>query len=167
MSWSVAFAKQAKADLEARDWLLGSTTLPECHELHFLQMACEKLCKAYLMARPGADPIALQRSHAYVAKNLPIIVRQQLAEQSGHLPKDSHLIGSIRRLAEQIERLAPANDAGGTAPSNCEYPWTDAKGQIIVPAEHSFRLSLLYERAGVTLLKIMRVAADRLINPEG
>ena len=119
MRWSVAFALQAKADLDARDWLLRNRQLPRCHELHFLQMACEKICKAHLMARPGADPLALQQSHAYITKNLPLIARQSLARQSGRNERRSHVIESIRALAVQIERLAPANDAGGTAPSNC------------------------------------------------
>src|ERR1700736_5510082 len=105
MTWSRAFAAQAKADLEARDWLLRNARLPRCHELHFLQMACEKICKAYLMTRPGVDPRGLQGSHAYVAKNLPLIAKQFFAQQMVHLPKDSHVVRSIRILAEQIERL--------------------------------------------------------------
>jgi hypothetical protein len=35
-------------------------------------------------------------------------------------------------------------------------------GKIIVPAENSFELTLLYEKAGVTLLKLLRIAAERL-----
>ena len=162
MSWPTAFALQAKADLDARDWLLENQRLPRCHELHFLQMACEKICKAYLMARPGADAISLQKSHAYVAKNLPLIARQFLAQGGGRSTRRSHLLGSIRSLAQQIERLAPANDSGGTSPSNCEYPWFGPGGRILVPAQHNFGLNLLYERSGVTLLKILRSAAGRL-----
>lgn len=162
MSWPTAFAIQAKADLDARDWLLENQRLPRCHELHFLQMACEKICKAHLMARPGADPLALQKSHAYIAKNLPLIAKQFLAQHGGRSTRRSHVLGSIRLLAEQIERLAPANDAGGTAPSNCEYPWSGPGGRITVPARHSFGLVLLYERAGVTLLKVLRSVANQL-----
>jgi hypothetical protein len=43
--WRVAYAKQALADLLARERLLEHSDVPECHQLHFLQMACEKLCK--------------------------------------------------------------------------------------------------------------------------
>ena len=162
MTWSRAFAAQAKADLDARDWLLQNPALHRCHELHFLQMACEKICKAYLMARPGIDPIALQGSHAYAAKNLPLIAKQFLSRQTTHLQRESHVIASIRALAEQIERLAPANDAGGTAPSNAEYPWQGRDGTIIVPAQHRFGLTLLYQKAGVTLMKILRATAEQL-----
>ena len=161
-TWSSAFAQQAKSDLDAREWLLQKQQLPRCHELHFLQMACEKVCKAHLMTRSGADPLSLQKSHAYVAKNLPVIAKQYFAQQAEHLPKHGHLIRSIRAIAEKIERLAPANDVGGTAPSNCEYPWIGPSGKIIIPAEHNFDLTLLYEKAGVTLLKLLRIAAERL-----
>jgi hypothetical protein len=72
MNWVQAFARQAKSDLNAREVLLLESTLPACHSLHFLQMACEKLCKASLI-KAGADPEDLQASHAYIAKHLPII----------------------------------------------------------------------------------------------
>jgi hypothetical protein len=160
-TWPRAFAEQAASDLDARDWLLQKQQLPRCHELHFLQMACEKLCKAHLMTRPGADPLSLQKSHAYIAKNLPVIAREYFARRLQSAPK-GHLDRSIRAIAERIERLAPANDAGGTAPSNCEYPWIGPAGQIIVPAAHHFDLTLLYEKSGVTLLKLLRVTARQL-----
>lgn len=62
----------------------GSSETPGRHwlciqKLHFLQMACEKVCKAHLCLQPGADPKDYQSSHAYTAKNLGIIVKQQLA----------------------------------------------------------------------------------------
>ena len=47
-AWRIAYAKQALADLHAREKLLEHSELPDCQQLHFLQMACEKLCKAYL-----------------------------------------------------------------------------------------------------------------------
>lgn len=108
------------------------------------------------MARPGADATALQRSHAYVAKNLPILARQYVARQGESAPGGGHLVRSIRAIAQKIDRLAPANDAGGTSPSNCEYPWAGPSGQITVPAEHNFGFTLLYEKSGVTLLKLLR-----------
>ncbi len=40
-AWSRAYARQAPADLEAREALLGAR-VPACQHLHFLQMACEK-----------------------------------------------------------------------------------------------------------------------------
>jgi len=64
-----AFSRQARADFEAFEAI---TTVPVamCHRLLFLQMACEKLVKAHLLAA-GAHPYSLQSSHAYVAQTLP------------------------------------------------------------------------------------------------
>src|SRR5271157_4632424 len=45
-AWSRAYARQAQADLEAREALLGAPA-PACQHLHFLQMACEKIAKAH------------------------------------------------------------------------------------------------------------------------
>lgn len=162
MDWHIAFARQAHSDLAARDALLSIRSLPACHQLHYLQMACEKLAKAHLIAG-GADPLALQRSHAYVAKQLPIIARHFLARQTQNRPKRTWIIAAISRLARQIELLAPAVDEAGRSPANCEYPWQLADGRIVAPADHTFELSLLYAKAGTTLLKIMRLAIGELL----
>src|SRR5262249_43399085 len=121
--WRIAYAKQASADLRGREQLLAMPELPECQHLHFLQMACEKICKAYLCGQ-GTEPAALQSSHAYIASVLPIIVREQLALKSRHHQKDkSWMVQAIRNLARKIELLAPAVQGGGAYPANCEYPW--------------------------------------------
>ena len=46
---------------------------------------------------------------------------------------------------------------------SCVYPWVEADGEVVAPADHTFGLPLLYEKAGTTHLKIMLVAADELI----
>jgi hypothetical protein len=57
--WSQAFARQADADFRA--WQAyerhPAALVAECQKLLFLQMACEKLCKAYLI-RSGPPPSA-------------------------------------------------------------------------------------------------------------
>jgi len=161
MSWATAYAAQAKSDLEARDALLQHN-LPECHQLHYLQMACEKICKAFLVSR-GAAVEDLRRSHAHIAKQLPSIARHILSRQAGRVPHDTWEVDAIRTLARKIELLAPAVDAGGAAPANCEYPWEAPGGRVIVPSEHRFGIEMIYERSGVTLLKILRIVADELI----
>jgi len=82
IEWRAGFALQAKADLEARDQLLSQASIPACQHLHFLQMACEKLCKAYLSGR-GSEEADLRRSHAYIGKQLPIIARERLSTRGG------------------------------------------------------------------------------------
>jgi len=76
--WSNAFLLQARADFQTYISLGESSSLkqgwhaPACHRLHFLQMACEKLCKAHLL-RAGAKPQDVQRSHTYISGQLPTI----------------------------------------------------------------------------------------------
>lgn len=160
MSWPLAYAKQARSDLIARDHLLQYADLPQCHQLHFLQMACEKLCKAHLCGS-GTDPEVLRRSHAFIARILPVIIRQHLTAQ--RQSNSDWLYKASKRYALQIERLAPAVTGGGTVPSNCEYPWIGPNNEIIVPTEHNFQLDFLRQRGGRTLLKIIWTVADDLI----
>jgi len=51
---------------------------------------------------------------------------------------------------------------GGTVPVNCEYPWEDVAKQVVVPAEHDFRLDLRSAKAAVTMIKEVRARAIAL-----
>lgn len=82
MSWARAFARQASSDFEAWEHLSRNSALPQCHQLHYLQMALEKAAKAHLIAA-GSDPRAVQSSHAYIAKVVPQIVRDELGRTPG------------------------------------------------------------------------------------
>jgi hypothetical protein len=97
--WSAAFAVQACSDFDARDQLLCSSQLPQCHQLHYLQMAMEKTAKEHLV-EGGSDPIVVQASHAYIAKVIPIIVREALARVPGGLSQ--WIVGAVRSLARRI-----------------------------------------------------------------
>jgi len=94
---------------------------------------------------------------------LPVIVRQMLAREAGRFPKDTWVVSAIRKLARQIELLAPSVDDGGRVPANCEYPWVSPNGEITVPARHHFGLTLLHAKAGMTLLKVLRSTIDELL----
>ena len=74
-AWAVGYARQAQADFQTFE-KFQAMTVPECHKLQFLQMACEKLVKAHLCFEK-ADPSGLQTSHAYVTRTLPVVLRQQ------------------------------------------------------------------------------------------
>ena len=163
--WRIGYAKQALADLRARERLLQHPDLPDCQQLHFLQMACEKLCKAYLCGQ-GVDPATLRSSHGYISNPLPIIAKQQFALESHKARVDrTWVIHALRVLARKIELLAPAMTDAGRHPSNCEYPWAGPDGTVRVPAEHNFGLDLLHEKAGRHLLKVLYTAADDLTRP--
>jgi hypothetical protein len=149
--------------MNARNALLRDMSIPPCQQLHFLQMACEKICKAFLCWR-GSDPQMLQSSHAYIATTLPQIVRQQLSRQPRQVQANSAWITSaIQKLSRQIELLAPSVDSGGRVPANCEYPWEDSRTGVHVPAEHNFAIDLLYAKAGRILIKAIWASIDELI----
>jgi hypothetical protein len=160
--WARAFAVQADADLKARESLAAHTELPPCQELHFLQMACEKLAKAHLYYS-GNPPADIQSSHGHTAKQLPAILRET-HRRLKRARLEHWLDEEVRHLAAEISRLHPQVDGGGTRPDNCEYPWTDAQGKVVAPAEHAFsNLALAKSYAGRELLKLLRLAAAEII----
>lgn len=160
--WTQAYARQSRADFDAWNALAEHKELAPSQRLHFLQMACEKLCKAHL-CKGGAEPTILAGSHAYIAGTLPVIVRQQFALLTGKRSR-AGLMKHVKHLSREIELLAPAVDDGGRRPDNCEYPWEDHTGQLHVPAEHSFpALRLLTAPAGRTFLKTVRAAMEALV----
>jgi len=163
LMWQHAYVRQAKADLAAYEVLHAATHLPQCQSLHFLQMACEKLCKSYLCSRK-VEPRFLQMSHGFIASNLPEIFKDQRRRLNLRpLNPRSTLVRQVNNLSREIELLAPTVDSQ-RRPDNCEYPWVDGAGEVVVPAEYSFaNLSLLSEPAGQDLLKIIPFAIDELL----
>jgi hypothetical protein len=156
--WRRAFARQAKADFQTWDRLQDHRDVPDCHKLHLLQMACEKLAKAHLCTE-GSEPERIQASHAYFAKAFPRIAEYHYARMGQSRGKYKGVFQPMRLLAREIELLAPAVDDGGQRPDNCEYPWKLPDGSLRIPAEHAFsNLSLLSTADGFRLLKIVREA---------
>jgi hypothetical protein len=159
--WARAFAIQASADLQARRALTAHPDLPPCQELHFLQMACEKVAKAHLYFQ-GSPPPDIQSSHGHTRKQLPVILRQTYNQQKGSR-ENTWLFPQIRHLANEIALLHPQVDDGGARPDNCEYPWVDAQGQVIAPVQHPFAgLALAKEQGGREFLKLLELAVAEL-----
>ncbi len=123
--WSRGYARQAGADYFAWNYLQNHPELnfARCHKLQFLQMACEKLCKAYL-CNTGMQPAAVQSSHAFTAKNLPVLIRAHL----GRLKEKNSVVESLlkltRQIGREIELLAPSVDNAGKRPDNCEAAYS-------------------------------------------
>jgi len=159
--WARGYARQALADLDA--WqALAATDLAACQSLHFLQMACEKLAKAHLCAT-GNDPAGLQTSHAFGAKQLPTIIRDELTFEKVKSKLRQDILRYARGLAREIELLAPSVDSAGKRPDNCEYPWEDATGKLWVPVDYAFPVDqLLLHPHGFKVLKLIRRATERL-----
>jgi hypothetical protein len=111
---------RSTTDADFRSWeqLQSAESIPACHRLQFLQMACGKLTKAHL-CHAGSNPSDLQSSHAYIAKNLPIIALQHLPPKSAGwaLTQLRHLaqeIACTSRATRRSKTLTTANIPGRT-----------------------------------------------------
>jgi hypothetical protein len=165
-NWQQAFAAQAQSDFfvyRTLNALPKGKRVDKCHPLHYLQMVCEKLTKAYLCST-GSPAEQLQHSHRYIAKNLSIVARQVFFESSAKPSSARFALKQIKLLAREIELLAPSVDDDARRPENVEYPWMDQSGRIVIPADYDFpNLSLLTAPAGRTLLKLNDRAIKRLL----
>lgn len=158
--WTRAYALQARTDFECWN-LLQTGSAPLCQRLHFLQMACEKLSKAH-MIHHGTAPGLVQARHNYTTTVLPAALEEQL-RVVGQASQWPALQGYARRLAQEIDFLAPSVDDNGQRPDNCEYPWEDALGVLHSPLTHSFAVGrLLVTPRSLFLLKLVSNAIDRL-----
>lgn len=162
--WALGYARQAGADFKA--WKLyqehPEVLVAQCHSLLFLQMACEKLCKAHLIGC-GSEPQDLKSSHAYIAKHLPVIVRQEISFQKADVRRKAWVLNHVKHLAREIELLNPAVDRDGRRKDNCEYPW-ESNGMIFSPLDHCFSPSqLLTAPAGRTFVKLLASAIERIL----
>ena len=161
--WANGYARQADADYNTFMAIQG-LAVPDCHRLQFLQMACEKLVKAHLCGE-RTDLGSLQTSHGYVAKTLPIILRQQAISVNLKGRSAREALKHSRHLSQEINYLAPSVKRAGKRPDNCEYPWEDDKGILHIPLDWSFLPSqLLVRPTGRVFLKLLRGAINRLLN---
>lgn len=130
--------EQARSDFEVFEHL-QSQSFDACHQLHYLQMATEKLGKAYFWREGHAPPT----SHAAFVRFLQLLDtrkhrdRERIATRLGFSSGDQFetWLRSIAPLAHDIQKLAPAL-AGFDGP-NVEYPWpTD--DPVNAPCRYSF-----------------------------
>jgi hypothetical protein len=136
MSWRQAFLIQARSDYAVLRWLRRSNN-DVCHSLHYLQMACEKLAKAWLTDRHDNPPLP---SHTALVRMLQTLkarpeVRRALRFADTNAYK--RYLDSLLELAARVEKLAPVS--GGFGQPNPEYPWRDTlTGNVIAPALFDF-----------------------------
>lgn len=161
-SWRAAFAAQASSDYRVFGLLRriqGGCGL--CHRLHFLQMAAEKLAKAFMAGSgsPGTRPAALHTAFTRFVQQA-----KQNREVRRRLGFESHIayvkyIDSLSPPAKEVERLAPA--IGGMDAPNVEYPWLQGTW-IAAPISYPFSTIRLSSPPFVRLLQFMEVCLDVL-----
>lgn len=156
--------EQAKSD-HAVFVLLRVKGVGDCHLLHYLQMAAEKISKAYLW-RSGTEP---PRSHvglmpflqALISRSLGHKEQQRIAEIFDFRRRQDMeaWVRQVSPLAHELQNITPALAQDGP---NTEYPWPPAH-PTNCPALHSFDLwaSLRDQAQGRSLLKFIERATHR------
>lgn len=132
-SWRDAFLRQARSDFDVANELRRRGRAP-CHWIHYLQMATEKLAKAYLISDQGGPP---PRSHASFVRFVRVVGSRSPAIASRYRNRGAQLKAYLRGLepiAQAIENLAPAIAQDGPNP---EYPWSHRTG-IVAPIDYDF-----------------------------
>ncbi|HEY5961112.1 MAG TPA: hypothetical protein VIV60_31360 [Polyangiaceae bacterium] len=164
MDWARAYAKQGKSDLAVYDALkklrTDGTLAADCHELHYFQMALEKIGKAYVLRFANAQ-IQNHRSSHDVAKAFMQNVQKDPAFKS-ILGTNQSLSKEVRSLATALEQLAPAVERESN-PRNCEYPWSDGS-MITVPVDVGFRATWTFSfNAELTLRSLLQDVAEKCV----
>jgi hypothetical protein len=154
--------QQARSDHDTLILLRRHGAAP-CHQMHYLQMATEKLGKAYFW-RAGRPP---PRSHAGFVQYMRFLGG---VSQSGRKAVANAMafdrfadfqkwVRAVLPLAYELERLAP--DLAHDGP-NPEYPWPQ-QAPLHAPAAFHFELwSRLTDTGhGRQLLQVIQLAIDR------
>lgn len=160
-AWAEAYYAQALSDWSIFLEFQRRSDIPRAQALHYLQMATEKLAKAYRFRDTATDVDALLTSHVGFAPfmNAFLLSDPFRREYAGRAAQFAVLRRDCGRLARSVEQLAPAVDRVGY-PGNAEYPWADGE-RAIVPATWGFPdLALLYGPRGRAFLKVIERAVQ-------
>ncbi len=131
--------RQAQSDL-ALYIQLRRAGAHECHVLHYLQMATEKISKAYLWRSGHAPP----KSHTGFIRFLKALLDRRAGELEwiaktlgfGRREDLDKWVSSVQILAYSLQNIAPAEARNGPNP---EYPWPH-EAPVHCPSDHKFAL---------------------------
>ena len=160
--WAEAYAKQSRSDFAVYGKFTKEPALSDiewCHTLHYLQMACEKIAKAYRFRDTDTPIENLLTSHVAFSRFIENLLKSA-SIKSRYINKNAQhrkITRTARKLAREIELLAPAVERD-KHPQNTEYPWADS-GKISIPCEYSFpSVSFLNTHESYTFPKIIETA---------
>ena len=160
MTKSEAFLKQARADLAYYDFIenAGDPRVRDCHRLQVLQMAVEKLAKAFLYnANPEAD-----YGHAVVAQMLNVLKTKPVSRAAGYrtFRQYAAFLAGAKPILARIEAVTPAKSI-----HNAEYPrpLADGSARWSPPCDDPPELVVELTRGGKgpAVLNFLRTVADR------
>ena len=134
-----------------------------CHKLHYLQMATEKIAKAYLW-RSGSPPpkhhagfVQFLRSLGGLQESNRLKAAKALGFKSSEAMQS--WVHAVMPLAYALERIAPALANDGPNP---EYPWPhNAPTQTPVSASFEIWNQLVSDSKGRRLFQVIELAIKR------
>jgi hypothetical protein len=154
MNWQEAYLAQARSDWTTYRILQQHADVGAHDELHYLQMASEKLAKAALLAS-GVELAEVRTTHRVVVKCLRVLRHCGPLQRAYGLDNDAwrQMLGSLAPAADSIELLCPA--LAGSGP-NTEYPWSTVDGgEAIAPCRHAWRPDPRQNRRTIRLLALL------------
>ena len=174
MTEADAFHQQAKSDFEVFELLLGfpRDEVAECHPLHYLQMATEKVAKAAFCALgvEGRERF----SHVAFSSIRHHLGRRDVARALGYADFRAYLrflnrSAPVHREFDELNpSVGPQLEGGGPKEGpNVEYPWRgrDERSRWTwhAPATHSFELLDRLQRSGdaAQVLGLVRLLIQR------
>jgi hypothetical protein len=138
--WSRAYAKQGASDLAIYKHLCTRADVQNCHRLHYLQMAGEKIAKAYQFRYTKRLVVDLLSQHVALKEfvNDYCSSKSMKARYAGREAQLQETRQGLLHLATEVEKLAPAVDRE-KSPTNAEYPWTNGV-DLTVPCEAAYSI---------------------------
>ena len=145
-TWKTGYLRQAQSDMKMYDVLMGMNRsgCPICHPFHYLQMATEKLAKAFLIdPKRQADPKFsshkvftkfLQALRGYRVPEYDVISQKMRMDKRQFVSHIDSLLGSAKVIEDLIPTREPQTKE--TKKENPEYPWKPVGGAVEVPAEY-------------------------------
>jgi len=167
-----AFFEQAKSDFAMFESLQAQGALvAECHVLHYLQMATEKLAKA-VAARTGIQ-VPARRHDSFSRLAGALATRPDILSGFGYTRANeiTRFLSMAMPVFQQLENLNPAlaNEKARKAgrdwetEPNCEYPWwrqaASGEEDWLAPAAHTFpAFQTVREKQGygANMMKLVR-----------
>ena len=106
--WAIAYASQARSDWELYE-TLQERGEPRCHQLHYLQMASEKIAKAYRFRDTSTSEDSLLTQHVGFIKFLNAFlksdrVKQMYKDKTRQLREVSKRFGNWRVKSKSSRR---------------------------------------------------------------
>lgn len=135
MNWKEGFYCQAESDFKTYQ-ILNRNKVAVCHQIHYLQMAFEKISKAHLAPSGNRRP---KPDHRVLNKFIDRIKTNSLfCKKLGYTNSQfSAIINQIRPIVDFLESVIPRADQEEVV--SAEYPWKNIRTGVVAPCLYDFQ----------------------------